>query len=147
MGINEVYSLVHLVMVAKHFELCIIRLHQTGRLAMQLSCGATDNVGKFGFYDRQGHEIKNETPVIDNTFSVREDVCIGTFNTSHGKDCINWDSAIPEGGGNVNANTLEELFAELEVWLGKMFRIAPRMYVFIKITKKDDIQIGMFPHN
>jgi hypothetical protein len=53
MGINEVYSLVHLVTVAKHVQLCIIRLHQMGRLSMQLSCGATDNVGKFGSYVRR----------------------------------------------------------------------------------------------
>ena len=103
MGINEVYSLVHLVMVAKHVQLCIIRLHQMRWLAMQLSCGATDNVGKFGSYDRQGGEIKNETPVIANTSSVREDACIGTFNTSRGKDYINQGSAIPEGGGDMNA--------------------------------------------
>jgi hypothetical protein len=41
---------------------------------MQLSCGAIDNVGKFGSYDRGGHEIKNETPVIANISFVREDV-------------------------------------------------------------------------
>jgi hypothetical protein len=69
-----------------------------------------DNVGKFGSYNRQGHEIKNEMPVIANTSSMRENVCIGTFNTSHGKDCIDRGSAIPEGGGEMNASTLEALF-------------------------------------
>ncbi len=66
-----------------------------------------DNVGKFGSYDSQGCEIKNETPVIAHTSSVREDVWTGTFNTSCGKDCINQGRAIPEGGGNMNASTLE----------------------------------------
>ncbi len=70
-----------------------------GRLAMQLSCRAADNVGKFGPYDRQGREIKYETPVIAHTSSMREDVCIGTFDTSHGKDCIDHGSDISEGGG------------------------------------------------
>ncbi len=139
MGINEVYSLVHLVIVAKHVYLCIIRLHQMGRLANQLSCGAMDNAGKFGLYDRRGLKIKNGTPVIAQTSSVREDVCIGTFNTSHGKKCIDRGSAIPEGGWDMNTITLEALFTGHEVWLGKTFGNAPRIYIFMKITKKDDI--------
>ncbi len=85
---------------------------------MHLSCRAVDNVGKFGPYDRQGREIKYETPVIAYTSSVREDVCIGTFNTSRGKDCIDWGSAIPEGGGDMISSTLEALVTEHEVWLG-----------------------------
>jgi hypothetical protein len=118
-----------------------------GRLAMQLSCGATDDVGKFGSYDRRGRKIKNETPVISQAPSVREDVCICTFNTSHGKDCLDWGSAILEGGRDMNASTLEALFTEHEVWLRKTFGYMPKMYVFIKITKKDDIWIGTFPNN
>ncbi len=58
---------------------------------MQLSSGAAENVERLGSYDRQGREIKYETPVTPHTSSVREDICIGTFNTSHGKfgkDCI-----------------------------------------------------------
>jgi hypothetical protein len=43
MGMNAVYSLVHLVMVAKHVQLWVIRLHQMGRLVMQLSCRAANN--------------------------------------------------------------------------------------------------------
>ncbi len=78
---------------------------------------------------------------------MREDVCIGTFKTSHGKDCINQVSAIPEGEGELNASTLEALFTEHVVWLGKTFGKVPRIYIFIKITKKDDIRMGMFPHN
>jgi hypothetical protein len=106
---------------------------------MQLSCGAMDDVGKFGSYDRQGYEIKNETPAIANTSSVMEDVCIGTFNTSRGKDCIDWGSAIPDGGGDMNASRLKALFIEHEVWLRKTIGNVPRIYAFIKITKKDDI--------
>ncbi len=61
---------------------------------------------------------------------MSEDVCIGTFNTSRGKDCIDRGSTIPEGGGDMNANTLEALFTEHEVWLGKTFRNMPRIYIF-----------------
>ena len=139
MGINEVYSLVCLMTVAKHVQICIIGLHQMGRLAMQLSCKATNNFGKFGSYNRRGCEVKNETPVIANTFSMRVDVCIGKFNISCGKDCIDQGSAISEGGGDMNASTLEALFTEHKVWLGKTFGNAPRVNMFIKVTKKDDI--------
>jgi hypothetical protein len=74
-----------------------------------------------GSYDRQGGEIKNETHLIAHTSSVREDVCIGKFNTSHSKDWFDWGSAIPEGGRDMNAGALEALFTEHEVWLGKLF--------------------------
>jgi hypothetical protein len=43
------------------------------------------------------------------------------------------------GGGGMIASTLEALFTEHEVWLGKTFENAPRINVFIKITKKDNI--------
>ncbi len=47
----------------------------------------------------------------------------------------------------MNASTLEALFTEHEVWLGKTFGNVPRIYAFIKITKKDYICIGMFANN
>jgi hypothetical protein len=110
-----------------------------GRLAMQLSCGAAAYVRKFGSYDRPGCELKYETPVIAHTSSVREDVCIGTFDTSRGKYCINHGSTIPEGGWGMFSSTLEALFTEHEVWVGKKFRNAPRIYILIKTIKKDNI--------
>ncbi len=88
-------------------------------------------LGNLVFYDRQGREIKNETPVIFHTSSAREDVCIGTFNTSCGKDCIDQGSAISEDGGDMNASTVEVLFTEHDFWLGKAFGNAPRIYTFI----------------
>ncbi len=114
---------------------------------MQLSCGAAGNVGKFSSNDRRGHEIKYETPVIAHTSSAREDVCISTFDTSHGKDYIDQGSAVPEDGGDIYASILEALLTEYEVWLGKTFGNEPRIHVFIKNTKKDNIGIGMFPNN
>jgi hypothetical protein len=52
---------------------------------------------------------------------MREDVCIDTFNTGRGKDCINWDGAVSENEVDMIAGALETLFAEHEVCLQKMF--------------------------
>ncbi len=90
------------------------------------------------FLWQQGCEIKNLNTYDCHTSSVREDVCIGTFNTSHCKDCIDWGSAIPESGGIWIP--VHWRHCSLNMWSG--WGRCLEMH-----TKKDDIWISMFLHN
>ncbi len=47
----------------------------------------------------------------------------------------------------MNAGTLETFFAEHQVLFQEAFGKAPGIYVLIKITKLNNIGIGMFPYN
>jgi hypothetical protein len=50
---------------------------------------------------------------------MREDACIDTFNSGHGKDCVDLDGSVSEQWEDMNAGALETLFTEHEVRLHK----------------------------
>jgi hypothetical protein len=43
-GINEVNSVIHLMVVAQHVQLCIVRFYQTCQFAVKFLCRTTDYI-------------------------------------------------------------------------------------------------------
>ncbi len=100
-GINKVYSLIHLMAVAQTVQLCIVRVDQSCWFAVKFLGRTPDYIGELGPDHGGWCEIKDEASVIANSTFMRKDIRVNAFNTRRGKNCVDRYSTVSKGWGYV----------------------------------------------